>query len=318
MEDIDMIEDGDEALYVKRQFSKCINRLSDQIRMYPFKDGFVTRNNLFTAKIQKAHALDDYELLITLVRELKELWSELSSLPFNRNLSSLTLALTSNVIYSYVMLENSSIEENSTVNVAVKALEILALQLGEVPLTENRSDVSIFQQLGENLVHGAKLTQIELSLLLYITLIINLVYKNEALIALMKEIMNVLKPEENDASNNEAVFLLSPADLPLVVGQKNFQQTIYQLSRAFIAVHYCATSQWTEAQDLSKMHTDILFPLMEFVNLYSMLCGNESPNICWSDDANESNEYIHLAKCLLHAAMLVKTKKHSMAVEFLR
>jgi hypothetical protein len=61
-----------------------------------------------------------------------------------------------------------------------------------------------------------------------------------------------------------------------------------------------------------------LFPLMEFVNLYSMLCGNESPNICWSDHENDSDEYIHLAKCLLHAAVLVKSKKHSMAVEFLR
>ena len=312
--------DSVSLLYESGQFSRCITELN-QFSTHSVFEELTKANNVMACRFQEK-ASGTFE-------EFSSLVSKLSSITHDKRFSYLTLTAACNSVYSAIDVLYQR-DSDRAIILACQAVEAVLCQQKisnlcmDLDLYEDR-----FAALTRQLINRKQLELNNTSLVLYLCALLSILDPGkEAIIILMKEILSDfgnMPPRDCSAEHrsNSSCFLLFPAGL-----QKTSQEPclICDVSIVFLSTIHCIKSSWSAVAELQEVQHPKLRKLWKFLEDYARfhhrLSSSDNalivPKIRMEDGDDEKNSHLKFARCLLAAAELASTGKHSLALKFLR
>ena len=308
-----------EDLYETRCFGPCVDLLLKHSNTSAdLLEDLIVQNNVTAARLQNAYATGDAQPLQGHIDQLHQLWNKISSLPYRRSLTPLTLTCASNLIYAQLVNEKGGKRDDEFAGLAIEALERVVFQYGKAPLYVSNQPMRKFEQLARFLQRTRELDLTDLLLVLYISSLLALCSNNSEIIYMTEELVQDVRMKDGDLDERRSpLFLLSPINLPLIVHRPHCRRSITDFCKTVLGLYFCCCSSWDKALTVLDIRQGPLEQLSNLMACYAKFGAGRGADISWTGWGND-DELLSFAKHLLQATWLAADRKPSMALELYR
>ena len=305
--------------YEQGQISRCIATLTEMPNSNVNSINFEHRNNLSVSKFQQSFLTDDIQLRNSATDDILNVWLAVFCIPLTSpqivNINQLTLVSASNALYCIIANHGYLKNHDRIHQIASQALERFSAR-HDLYCLKPCSPQEKFILLLEMLINCQRLDETEISIILYICVLVLLYEEDDNLRRIVEQILKshtVIRHRykiDDQEGLSDNYFLLSPLEIPLITNCSNFNATIFEIASLLPLISSCKKGQ-NDVSVRSVKHNKLI-GLFEFMKLFTKFQLNETEK---DQFGPYEGEYLIFATNLLEAVQFAKKGQHSLAIK---